>query len=282
MPVIPFGRRQRLLQLPLVAEPVDVAYLEHQRFKAEVMNLIETPDARRSDVEKERIYGRLREHLRRFTELYAVNIHQAQQRQELETQLRTMAAALKKAQADILTLDTGAKHARHLARHDGLTLLPNRTYFLECLEAKVLVAQRKKQAIAVFYLDLDGFKAINDTYGHDVGNAVLGITGARLSRVVRADDMVGRLGGDEFACLISGFKNRDALKHFAQKLIETIAAPERVNSLDLTVTISVGIALYPENGAGADSLLRAADAAMYHSKKTRQGYAFSDDTKTSS
>lgn len=160
--------------------------------------------------------------------------------------------------------------------HDSLTLLPNRSNFLDQLERAIVRSDPANANLAVLYLDLDGFKAINDLHGHDVGDAFLRIVATRLSRVVRSEDMVSRLGGDEFACLRVGTGGCEPLRHLAEKLFDAVAAPLQVGTLQLTVQPSVGIAMYPADGNGAATLLKSADAAMYVAKRLRSRHAFCD------
>jgi diguanylate cyclase (GGDEF)-like protein len=128
----------------------------------------------------------------------------------------------------------------------------------------------------VLYLDLDGFKPINDLHGHDAGDELLRIVAARLARSIRAEDMVCRLGGDEFACLLSDPLNRERLGHLACKLFDAVSAPLQLGPLKLTVRPSIGIAVCPTDGATTDALLKCADAAMYRAKRHQSGYAFFD------
>jgi len=144
------------------------------------------------------------------------------------------------------------------------------------LEYALAHVDPRRPALAVLYLDLDTFKPINDEHGHDVGDEVLKIVAARLSRAVRGDDTMSRLGGDEFACLPAAFLSWDQLGHLACKLIEVVSAPLTIGALKLAVHASIGIAVYPTDGKTAAELLKSADAAMYRAKRDRTGYAFFD------
>jgi len=163
------------------------------------------------------------------------------------------------------------KQARHLALHDDLTALPNRRYFRERLEAGLAAARTSDAALALIYLDLDGFKALNDAHGHDKGDRLLSLVAARLSHAVRAEDLVSRLGGDEFACLIFGVDGAKRLQEITATLQGAVSSPFTIGGLVLTVSSSIGIARYPGDGKTAESLLKAADAAMYRAKREKAG-----------
>jgi diguanylate cyclase len=179
-------------------------------------------------------------------------------------QNRTLATSLNEANIQL----------RRQAFCDPLTALPNRLLFEERLNQTLQRVGRTPSAMAVLFIDLDGFKPINDAHGHDIGDQVLRIVAARLSRSVRSDDMVGRLGGDEFACLLSNLPSREQLCHLACKLVDAVAAPIQLGGLELTVRPSIGIATCPADGVTAPELLRNADAAMYRAKRSGSGYAF--------
>jgi diguanylate cyclase (GGDEF)-like protein len=124
------------------------------------------------------------------------------------------------------------------------------------------------------FIDLDKFKAINDSYGHDAGDKVLKIVSERLHTSVRGADSVGRQGGDEFLYLMLEVKDESDVAHIAEKLIETIGKPCEFDGLALSVKPSIGIALYPQDGRSAQVLLKNADSAMYKAKQSEKGYSF--------
>jgi len=202
--------------------------------------------------------------------------YELDRRQRLEQEVFDAHAALAQARAELAGTQAGERHARHLALHDGLTLLPNRRYFRERLEHALAHLDLAEPGLAVLYLDLDGFKPINDCHGHDVGDELLRIVATRLNRVVRSEDMVSRLGGDEFACLRAGRIPREQLALLAGKLFEAVAAPLKIGQLVLSIHPSIGVATYPEDGITAAALLKSADAAMYCAKRLRSRYAFRD------
>jgi diguanylate cyclase (GGDEF)-like protein/PAS domain S-box-containing protein len=154
----------------------------------------------------------------------------------------------------------------HLAQHDVLTGLPNRLLFNDRLERAIEAARRHRVSLAVFFLDLDRFKQVNDSLGHAAGDQVLRSVAARLVRAVRAADTVSRRGGDEFVVLLSEVTGMGDAVRSSNKLLAAIAAPQRIDGSELTVTASLGIAVYPGDGADSESLLATADAAMLRAK----------------
>jgi diguanylate cyclase (GGDEF)-like protein len=197
-----------------------------------------------------------------------------QLRQTLELQVFDAQTELAQARSELAGTRAGEKQARHMALHDALTSLPNRSFFHERLDGTLAKAPPLRQAFAVLYLDLDGFKAINDSHGHGVGDQMLGIVAQRLQRAVRSEDMVSRLGGDEFACLVIGLASNQQLRRLASHLFDVVSAPVRIGELRLTVRPSIGIAMCPDDALTAESLISKADAAMYHAKREQIGYAF--------
>jgi diguanylate cyclase (GGDEF)-like protein len=163
--------------------------------------------------------------------------------------------------------------SRYRALHDALTDLPNSTLFGDRLELGLEQARRHDWRLAVMFLDLDDFKQINDSHGHDVGDRVLLTTAKRLSAFVRGGDSVGRRGGDEFLVLILEVRDDQSVLEFAAALAARLAERSTVDGIRLTVGASVGIAIYPEDGATAELLLKRADAAMYIAKKSRSRVA---------
>jgi diguanylate cyclase (GGDEF)-like protein/PAS domain S-box-containing protein len=153
-----------------------------------------------------------------------------------------------------------------LARYDGLTGLPNRNMFIDELERTLLRAQRSGQNFALFFIDLDRFKNINDSLGHDAGDQLLQVMAARLRELLRESDLVARLGGDEFVVLLEGCADATALTQVARKALTAIAEPVRIEGRNFQVTGSIGISVYPQDGSDAATLLKNADAAMYLAK----------------
>jgi diguanylate cyclase (GGDEF)-like protein len=153
-----------------------------------------------------------------------------------------------------------------LATHDTLTGLPNRALFNETLGHAIAQATRHRRSAALFFLDLDRFKNINDTLGHGVGDRVLQEAARRLTGAVRASDMVARLGGDEFVLLVEEFAERSDLVDIAGKIQSAFSAPFVIGGHDLALSVSVGICTYPEDGTEPRALLSNADIAMYRAK----------------
>lgn len=154
---------------------------------------------------------------------------------------------------------------RHLATHDILTGLPNRLLFVDQLQMAVWRAERDKKNLAIIYLDLDGFKAINDTHGHAVGDSYLKATAKRLQRSAGKDNIVARFGGDEFAVLLGNIDEKDDAVRVAEKVLKVVSSHVSIQKNLLRTTASIGISLYPECKE-PDSLLSQADTAMYASK----------------
>lgn len=154
----------------------------------------------------------------------------------------------------------------HQAHFDSLTQLPNRFLSLDRLEQLMQDAKRHKTMVAVLFLDLDDFKKVNDTLGHETGDQLLIAATQRLCSAVRDTDTVGRLGGDEFIVLLSDLQSPQDAQPIAQKILELLRQPLSVSNRDILLTVSIGIALYPNDGMTTAELLRNADSAMYHSK----------------
>jgi diguanylate cyclase len=195
---------------------------------------------------------------------------------ELLASLERLQAELARARAELAGTRDEVSNARHQALHDDLTRLPNGRFFRQRLDHVMARVRPDHAPLAVLYLDLDRFKPINDAYGHEAGDELLRIVAARLSRAVRSEDMVSRLGGDEFACLLSNPLDRPALCRMATKLFRAVSAPVNIDGLEVSVHPSIGIALCPDDGVTGEDLLKNADAAMYHAKRDRSGYAFVD------
>lgn len=155
--------------------------------------------------------------------------------------------------------------ARH-ATHDSLTGLHNRKHFHDYLAETIASAEREKQIFAVLYLDLDGFKAINDALGHAAGDQIIADTARRLEQCVRKGDIVARLGGDEFIVLLHDIGVFD-VSRMAEKFIEILSKPFTVAASTHYITTSIGVAHYPQNGTDVYSLIHSADSAMYEAKR---------------
>ena len=162
-----------------------------------------------------------------------------------------------------------------LAREDALTGLPNRTLLADRLTAAIGAAERHRHGLAVLFLDFDRFKQINDSLGHGAGDSLLKSVAARLLSLVRSTDTVSRQGGDEFVILLSEVQGRRDVTVVVEKMMAGLGPPHTVGNQELHVTVSVGIAMYPEDGADAETLIKHADIAMYHAKDLgRDAYQF--------
>ena len=165
-----------------------------------------------------------------------------------------------------------SRRLSHQAAHDALTGLPNRLLLHDRLAAAIALAERHRQRpVAVLFLDVDGFKAVNDSLGHAAGDAILRSIAARMRAAVRRSDTLSRYSGDEFVIVLPEIEQADDAALVARKLVRAASGPHRVDSRNVTVTASVGIALYPDDGRDARTLINHADAAMYEAKRTTPG-----------
>ena len=160
------------------------------------------------------------------------------------------------------------------ALHDPLTKLPNRVLLQDRIEQAIEKAKRKQESLAVMFLDLDGFKSVNDAYGHQAGDLLLADVATRVRGLLRSQDTLSRLGGDEFV-LVAPTTDPDDAAVVAQRILDAVALPIQAQGIDVQVTASVGIAMYPSDGVTERDLMAHADAAMYHTKDNgRNGYTF--------
>jgi diguanylate cyclase (GGDEF)-like protein/PAS domain S-box-containing protein len=173
--------------------------------------------------------------------------------------------------SDISAIKKAEERLNFLAFYDALTNLPNRLLLAERLSASLARAQRSGTSVGVLYLDLDDFKHVNDTLGHEFGDLLLREMARRLPGAIRATDTVARLGGDEFIVVIDDVAEAQQAAQVAGKLLEAVSAPFELGGLDLRMNASIGIALGPQHGATSEDLLKAADAAMYRAKRMDGG-----------
>jgi diguanylate cyclase (GGDEF)-like protein/PAS domain S-box-containing protein len=181
--------------------------------------------------------------------------------------------------------DRHAAQARihHLAHHDTLTGLPNRSAFMEYLEHLMIGASDGGGQLALLFIDLDHFKRVNDSLGHLVGDTLLRTVALRITGVLRATDVVARFGGDEFMVLLPNVAQRSHVEEVAQKLLQAVGAPLHAEGRPLSVTPSIGVALFPHDGVSAEELIKHADTAMYLAKsRGRAQYRFFDHAMASS
>ena len=170
--------------------------------------------------------------------------------------------------------DVSEKHAllnrlSHQAHHDALTDLPNRLLFKDRAHQAILRARRRHEQVAVFFLDLDDFKLVNDTLGHTVGDSLLRLVGERLGKRLRQEDTVARQGGDEFLILLPELFTAQQAAEVAQNILDILTTPFQLHEQEIYITASLGIALYPTDGEDIETLIQHADAAMYQAKREK-------------
>ncbi|QBL08635.1 EAL domain-containing protein [Rheinheimera sp. D18] len=176
---------------------------------------------------------------------------------------------------DITAQKLAEDELRYLANYDALTGLPNRALLMDRIYHGIDQAKRDKRSLALCFIDLDKFKQINDSLGHDIGDLLLKEVARRLTLALRDSDTVARLGGDEFVILLEGYKNQDNISHVARKMLTIISEPMLLGTHNVGVSPSIGIAVYPEDAVTAAALLKHADVAMYHAKEAgRNNFQF--------
>jgi diguanylate cyclase (GGDEF)-like protein/PAS domain S-box-containing protein len=168
---------------------------------------------------------------------------------------------------DITERTYAEEQIKHLAYHDALTGLPNRLLFKDRLTVALSHAQRDRTWVAVLFLDLDRFKVINDSLGHNIGDQLLQAVAARIHSCVRESDTVARLGGDEFTLLLPALARSEDAALVAQKILEAVRYPFNIEGREFFITTSIGISIYPEDGSDAATLIKNADTAMYQAKE---------------
>ncbi|HZW21015.1 GGDEF domain-containing protein [Noviherbaspirillum sp.] len=179
---------------------------------------------------------------------------------------------------DVTARRRAQEELKHQATHDPLTGLPNRALLTDRLMQAISYAQRYHRAIAVAFLDLDRFKHINDTLGHDAGDQLLKTVAARLSACVRDSDTVARLGGDEFVLVLYDQANEEITCQALRRVLGSISQPMEICGRELTISCSIGFAVYPQDGRDADTLIKNADTAMYRAKERgRDTFRFYDE-----
>ena len=175
-----------------------------------------------------------------------------------------------KVQERTVELSNANQHLQFLATHDNLTGLPNRILFFDRLEQAIKKSRRQKRRFALFFVDLDDFKRINDSFGHIVGDQVLQAVAKVLDHAVRDSDTVARLAGDEFMIILDDVREMSDIEAIARKINKAVSQPIDGPQEAVIMTVSIGISLFPEHGEDAETLLRKADVAMYHVKNGTQ------------
>lgn len=179
---------------------------------------------------------------------------------------------------DITERKQAEERIRHMAAHDSLTGLPNRVLFADRLTQAISMARRDARQCALLYLDLDKFKPVNDTYGHDVGDRLLKRVAERLRGVVRESDTVARVGGDEFTVLLLDIASPQNAVAVAEKIVAALTTPFRLEGREIRIGTSIGIAFFPADAEDHETLIKKADAAMYQAKAHGVGFRFSGVT----
>jgi diguanylate cyclase (GGDEF)-like protein len=204
-------------------------------------------------------------------DLHQVNSELAKEVAErlvIETELSDMKNDLADVRDDLSKSQAKEVESRNVALHDALTGLPNRVLFEERLDHGLIQAKRHGWELAVLFMDIDNFKSINDSYGHDMGDKVLLTVADRLQSAMREEDTVSRWGGDEFVCLLSEVKQEADVTRLAEMFVKRISEAFTCKETVLSIRISIGIAIYPADGETADILFKNADTAMYKAKGT--------------
>ncbi|MDE2342581.1 MAG: PAS domain S-box protein [Betaproteobacteria bacterium] len=173
--------------------------------------------------------------------------------------------------SDITDLKAQQQILERMAHHDALTGLPNRNLLGDRLDMAVALAKRTGEKLAICFVDLDGFKAINDTLGHEAGDLLLIEIAARLHAVCRATDTVARLGGDEFVLIFTNIVDEEECRHLTNRVLVTVEEPVHLQGRDVKISASIGVALFPDTSLDGDALLRLADQAMYAAKQSGRG-----------
>jgi diguanylate cyclase (GGDEF)-like protein/PAS domain S-box-containing protein len=194
---------------------------------------------------------------------------------QVKSRTRKLARTVQQLEAEIEEREKISAELDFLANHDALTGLPSLRLCKDRLDHSLAEARRNRQMSAVMFLDLDGFKEINDAHGHEFGDLVLKATADRITAGIRETDTVARIGGDEFVIILSSLPEISIAQRIAASLIKQIAQPIQVENIQVVVSASIGISLYPDHGVTAEELIRSADKAMYQIKhQGKNNYGF--------
>jgi diguanylate cyclase len=280
-------RSDASVRAPVSAPPLAIALEQSHEVKAKVEDLAENLAETNRDVEQKIAEGETT--LSAHTTLEESLGHEAQVLEVAadlsgvtETlaqgiaDLRLTVADLERTEAALLTAQTAlsaahvaTRDAEHRALHDAATGLPNRTLFDDRAAHAIAMAERHGWSVAVMFIDLDKFKAINDSYGHPVGDATLGVVATRLASHTRDEDSVCRAGGDEFLYLLVDAGDDAQIARVATRIADCISQPFPSGAHTLRITASIGVAIYPRDGATIAALVAQADADMYRAKAQR-------------
>lgn len=207
------------------------------------------------------------------------SLHKSSEYLETRVDKRTAELNIANAQlsAEIEERKRMEEEIKHLAHHDALTGLPNRRLFIRIMDLELAEARRHLTKVALLFLDLDRFKEVNDTLGHEAGDQLLKEVAARLKESIRESDSISRFGGDEFSIILAGIVRAVDISDTAGKIIESLGRPFHIGGHELHVTASLGVSIYPDDSTAVNALLRYADIAMYHAKESgRNTFEFYD------
>jgi len=194
---------------------------------------------------------------------------------KVDERTRELALTIERLEQEIREREKLSAELQFLANHDALTGLPSLRLGRDRIQQALAEARRESQMTAVMYLDLDGFKQVNDDHGHDAGDHVLQVTANRIKAEIRETDTAARIGGDEFLVVLPAMPELDQVRRVAAQLIESVGQKITLNDAGIHIGVSIGIAIYPENGTAVDELVNAADRAMYQVKRRgRNAYGF--------
>jgi diguanylate cyclase (GGDEF)-like protein len=248
----------------LVEECAQELSIVNDTLKQELKSATPPPDIGNALVQSEAVEDKVQQVAKKLSAVNQALHGEVEERHVLENELAAV---------------TEREESAHRASiHDALTGLPNRKLLGDRLAHGIEQAKRHDRTLAVMFLDLNGFKAINDTHGHDVGDHVLCTVAERLLQNTRGDDTVSRHGGDEFVYLMMETRSEEDIRAIAEKIGAAIRAPFEFYApgrlIGLTVSASIGVSLYPKDGATAEELISNADKSMYHAKRKATGYSF--------
>ena len=208
-------------------------------------------------------------------QLHATLKHELVRRSAAQSDTAMAVARSAKKHTDLGSARPGADNrVAHMALHDGLAMLPNRSFLRLRLNNAMAHTEAERRPLVLLCIHVDGFKAISDTHGQAVGTDLLSIVAARLTRAVRAEDLVSRTAESEFVCQLGGAPGQEQLSHLARKFFLAVAAPFKIGDITIRARPSIGIARYPADATTADALLANAGAAMLRAQEKQTGYAF--------
>lgn len=215
-------------------------------------------------------------------ELYDINNHlEDKVRQEIKKRTFIYEKANRKLEESAMMLEEQKNAFKNLAHFDTLTGLPNRLLFYDRLDKVIENAEKNDQKFSILFLDLDNFKEINDSFGHDVGDDLLKIVAEKFQNRISKSDLLARLGGDEFTLVVEGWRNIEQIASIADRLIHVLNEPIYILGYEIYITVSVGISIYPDDGMDIATLLKHSDSAMYSAKNEgRNLYHFYEQIMT--